>query len=185
MLRKKNVMLSLIGLFVLTLGASVAARAESKQEIDVAVSDTLQRFTHAHPSHAELLRKAAGVLVFPRITKAGAGIGGEHGNGALLKGGATVNYYSVSSASLGLTLGAGQRSEVLLFMTREALAKFEGSSTFNVGVDAQVALISQGAGSEYDSETLKKPILGFVFDEKGLIGDISLKGSKIKQIEPK
>jgi lipid-binding SYLF domain-containing protein len=182
---RKNVVISMMALFVLTLGAGVAARADSKQEIDVSVNDTLQRFTSANPAHAELLRKAAGVLVFPRITKAGAGIGGEHGDGALLKGGATVNYYSLTSASLGLTLGAGQRSEVLLFMTREALAKFEASHAFNVGVDAQVAVVSQGAGGAYDTETLKKPILGFVFDEKGLIGDLSLKGSKIKQIEPK
>jgi lipid-binding SYLF domain-containing protein len=182
---RKNVVISLVGILVLTLGASVAARAESKQEIDVSVKDTLQRFTTANPAHVELLRKAAGVVVFPRITKAGAGIGGEHGNGALLKSGATVNYYSLSSASLGLTLGAGQRSEVLLFMTHEALEKFEASHTWSVGVDAQVAVVSQGAGGAYDSETLKKPILGFVFDEKGLIGDLSLKGSKIKQIEPK
>jgi lipid-binding SYLF domain-containing protein len=182
---RKSAVFSLIGLFVLTLGASVAARADSKQEIDVSVADTLQRFTHENPAHSELLRKAAGILVFPRITKAGAGIGGEHGDGALLKHGQTINYYSLSSASLGLTLGAGQRSEVLLFMTREALDKFEASGSFNVGVDAQVALVSQGAGGAYDSETLKKPILGFVFDEKGLIGDLSLKGSKIKKIEPK
>src|ERR1700694_4656073 len=104
MLRRNLVML--VGLLVLTLGASVAARAESKQEIDVSVKDALQRFTNANPAHAELLRKAAGVLVFPRITKAGAGIGGEHGNGALLKHGAAVNYFSLTSASLGLTLGA-------------------------------------------------------------------------------
>jgi lipid-binding SYLF domain-containing protein len=183
MLRKNVVML--IGLLVLTLGASVAARAESKQEIDVTVKETMQRFTNANPAHAELLRKAVGVLVFPRITKAGAGIGGEHGNGSLLKGGSIVGYYSLTSASLGLTLGAGQRSEVLLFMTREALSKFESSHTWNVGVDAQVALVSQGAGGQYDTDTLGKPILGFVFDEKGLIGDLSLKGSKIKRIEPK
>jgi lipid-binding SYLF domain-containing protein len=182
---RKNVVISFVGLLVLTLGASVAARADSKQEIDVSVSDTLRRFTHANPAHGELLHKASGVLVFPRITKAGAGIGGEHGNGALLKGGATANYYSLTSASLGVTLGAGQRSEVILFMTREALAKFEASNTWSVGVDAQVAVVSQGAGGAYDTETLKKPILGFVFDEKGLIGDLSLKGSKIKQIEPK
>ncbi len=119
---RKHIVISLVGLLVLTLGASVAARAESKQEIDVSVTDTLQRFTNANPAHSELLRKAAGVLVFPRITKAGAGIGGEHGEGALLKGGTTINYYSLTSASLGLTLGAGQRSEILLFMTREALA---------------------------------------------------------------
>ena len=183
MLRKNLVML--VGLLILTLGASVAARAESKQEIDVSVKDTLQRFTNANPAHAELLRKAVGVLVFPRITKAGAGIGGEHGNGALLKGGTIANYYSLTSASLGLTLGAGQRSEVLLFMTHDALEKFEASHTWNVGVDAQVALVSQGAGGQYDTDTLGKPILGFVFDEKGLIGDLSLKGSKIKRIEPK
>ena len=181
---RKSAVISLIGLFVLTLGATVAARADSKQEIDVSVADTLQRFTNANPAHAELLRKAAGILVFPRITKAGAGIGGEHGNGALLKHGQTVDYYSLTSGSVGLTLGAGQRSEVLLFMTREALEKFEASGSFNVGVDAQVAVVSQGAGGAYDSETLKKPILGFVFDEKGLIGDLSLKGSKIKKIAP-
>jgi lipid-binding SYLF domain-containing protein len=181
---RKSAVISLIGLFVLTLGAAVAARADSKQEIDVSVADTLQRFTNANPAHAELLRKAAGILVFPRITKAGAGIGGEHGDGALLKHGQTVNYYSLTSGSVGLTLGAGQRSEVLLFMTREALEKFEASGSFNVGVDAQVAVVSQGAGGAYDSETLRKPILGFVFDEKGLIGDLSLKGSKIKKIEP-
>jgi lipid-binding SYLF domain-containing protein len=181
---RKSAVFSLIGLFVLTLGATVAARADSKQEIDVSVADTLQRFTNANPAHSELLRKAAGILVFPRITKAGAGIGGEHGDGALLKHGQTINYYSLSSASVGLTLGAGQRSEVLLFMTREALDKFEASGSFNVGVDAQVAVVSQGAGGAYDSETLRKPILGFVFDEKGLIGDLSLKGSKIKKIEP-
>jgi lipid-binding SYLF domain-containing protein len=182
---RKNVVISLIGFLVLALGAGVAARAESKQEIDVAVKDTLQRFTHANPAHGELIHKAVGVLVFPRITKAGAGIGGEHGNGALLKGGEIVNYRSVTSASVGLTLGAGQRSEILLFMTREALEKFEVSDSFNVGVDAQVAVVSEGAGGGYDTETMKKPILGFVFDEKGLIGDLSLKGSKIKKIEPK
>jgi lipid-binding SYLF domain-containing protein len=173
-----------MALFVLTLGASVAARAESQQEIDVGVSDTLQRFTAANPAHAELLRKAAGVLIFPRITKAGAGIGGEHGNGALQKAGVTAGYYSLGSASLGLTLGAGQRSEVVLFMTHHALAKFEASNHYNFGVDAQVAVVSKGAGDEYDSETMKKPILAFVFDEKGLIGDVSVKGSKIKKIQP-
>jgi hypothetical protein len=44
-------------------------------------------------------------------------------------------------------------------------------------------VVSKGAGGGYDSETLQKPILGFVFDEKGLIGDLSLKGSKIKKIK--
>src|SRR4030088_2025142 len=93
---RKNIVITLVGIFVLTLGASVAARAESKKEIDVSVADALQRFTNADPAHAQLLHKAVGVLVFPRITKAGVGIGGEHGDGALLKGGLSTHYYSLS-----------------------------------------------------------------------------------------
>jgi lipid-binding SYLF domain-containing protein len=182
MFRTKNV-IAMMGLFALALGVCTAVQAESKDEINVAVSDSLQKFTSANPAHVQLLSEAVGVLVFPRITKAGAGIGGEHGDGALLKSGVTKRYYSLSSASVGLTLGAGQRTEILLFMTQEALAKFEASDGYNLGVDAQVAVVSKGAGGNYDSETLKKPILGFVFDEKGLIGDISLKGSKIKRIK--
>ena len=182
MLRTK-IVIAMMGSLALALGVSGGVRAESAQEIDVSVSDSLQKFTDANPAHGELVRKAAGILIFPRITKAGAGIGGEHDDGALLKGGAISRYYSLSSASVGLTLGAGQRTEILLFMTREALAKFEASKGYNLGVDAQVAVLSKGVGGNYDSESLKKPILGFVFDEKGLIGDISLKGSKIKRIK--
>ena len=47
---RKNAVVSLMAMLVLTLGASVAARAESQKEIDVAVSDTLQRFTAANPA---------------------------------------------------------------------------------------------------------------------------------------
>jgi hypothetical protein len=35
---------------------------------------------------------------------------------------------------------------------------------------------------DYDSHALKKPILGFIFGEKGLIADLSLEGSKISKI---
>jgi lipid-binding SYLF domain-containing protein len=46
-----------------------------------------------------------------------------------------------------------------------------------------VAVLSKGAGGDYDTKTLQRPILGFVFGEKGLIGDASLDGSKITQIK--
>jgi hypothetical protein len=45
------------------------------------------------------------------------------------------------------------------------------------------AVISKGAGGRYDTTTLGKPILGFVFGEKGLIGDLSLEGTKITKIK--
>jgi len=70
-----------------------------------------------------------------------------------------------------------------MFMTQESLDKFTSSKGWSIGADTGIALASQGAGGKYDSQTLQKPILGFVFSEKGLMGDLSLEGSNINKIE--
>ena len=48
---------------------------------------------------------------------------------------------------------------------------------------AGITVVSGGASGSYDTQTQQKPILGFVFAEKGLIGDLSLEGSKISKIK--
>ena len=62
-------------------------------------------------------------------------------------------------------------------MTDEALKEFGASKNWEAGVDGNVALISVGAGQRADTTTSKDPIVGFIFDAKGLIADISLKGA--------
>src|SRR5262249_12305682 len=130
-----------------------------------------------------LVQNAAAVLVFPDITKAGVGFGGERGDGAFQENGKTVGYYSISGASIGLTLGVSHHSEVILFQTPEARDKFGNASALSVGADTSVALVKKGDGGTYDSETLKKPVLAFVFGETGLMGDASLQGAKISKIK--
>ena len=130
-----------------------------------------------------LAKNAAAVLVFPTITKAGIGVGGEHGDGALLENGKTVGYYSISGASIGLTLGASRHSEVILFNTPQARDKFVNGSDWSIGADTSVAVMKKGAGGKYDTESLKKPVLVWVFGEKGLMGDASLQGAKISKIK--
>ena len=70
-------------------------------------------------------------------------------------------------------------------MTDEALNQFRASEGWEAGIDGNVALISVGAGGRADTTTLKNPIIGFVFDAKGLIADISLKGAKFTKIDKK
>jgi lipid-binding SYLF domain-containing protein len=82
-----------------------------------------------------------------------------------------------------LTLGAAKRSEVIVFTTQEPLNQFTESKGWCVGADTGVAAIHSGGGASYDTDTLKKPVVGFVFAEKGLIGDLSLDGSKIDRID--
>jgi lipid-binding SYLF domain-containing protein len=179
---KLTTMLATAGIALATVFASATSFAASKAEIDANVSETLAQFDSLNPNHHALLQKAAGVLVFPRVTKAGAGIAGEHGQGVLQVKGQTRGYYSVSSASVGATLGVAKHSEIIVFMTQDSLDKFVNSKGWSVGADAGIAVVKGGAG-EYDTQTLQRPILGFVFGEKGLIADVSLEGSKINRLE--
>ena len=170
---------SLAGLAVF---AGASALAETKADIDSGVQATLEKFYAEHAGDRELVKNAAGVLVFPSVTKGGVGIAGEHGDGALLIDGVIVGHYQVSGASVGATLGVARRSEIILFMTREARDKFQNSKGWTIGADAGVAVAKLGAGGDYDSETLRHPIVAFVIDEHGLIADLSLEGAKVSRL---
>jgi len=91
----------------------------------------------------EICRQGQGALVFPRITKRGVGVGGQFGEGALRIDGKNVAYYSITSASVGLTLGLAKHKEVILFMTQEALDKFTTSHGWTVGADTGVAVLTR------------------------------------------
>ena len=155
----------------------------TKAEIDEHVHATMRQFYDLNPQHKGLVARAKGVLVFPKITKGGVGVGGQFGEGALRIDGKDVAYYSIASGSVGLTLGLAKHKEVILFMTQEALDKFQNSHGWSIGADTGVAILSKGGGGDYDTQTLQRPILGFVFGEKGLIGDASLEGSKVSKID--
>ena len=184
---KKPLALRLSTVAAVALAALIGtvALAVDTAAIDQQVSATLNKFYALNERNKYLADNAAGVLVFPKITKAGAGIGGEHGDGALLVGGKTVGYYSNSGASIGLTLGVSQHSQVILFQTPQARDKFVNGKDWSIGADASVAVAKTGAGGTYDNQTLSKPVLAFVFAEKGLMGDASLSGGKISKINTK
>ena len=180
---KTQNLLAASGLALMALLTSVASFAESKAVIDTRASEALTQFYKLNPTPQALEQRAVGVLIFPDVTKAGVGVAGEHGNGVLQVKGKTVGYYSSTSASVGLTVGVAKRSEVIMFMTQDALDHFMKSKGWSIGADTGIAIVKAGAGGDYDSETLKKSIVGFVFGEKGLIADASLEGSKISKIK--
>ncbi|MFX1672377.1 YSC84-related protein [Paraburkholderia sp. A2WS-5] len=154
-----------------------------RQSIDASVDGTMSRLYQTVPGARELVGKARGVLVFPQVTQAGIGIGGEHGDGALRVGGSTVGYYSTTGASVGATLGMQSKSVVYLFMTQEALDKFRNSSGWSAGGDASVAIAKVGANGTIDTTTATKPVEVFVLTNSGLIGDLSLGTTKISPLK--
>jgi len=167
----------------LAMSSVTTSYAASAKEIDTSVDVALDRFFKQVNGAKEFAKNAKGLLVMPGVVKAGLGIAGEYGQGALRIGGKTANYYNIAGASIGLTIGGEKKDIILAFMTDEALKKFQGSANWEAGVDGNVALISIGAGTRLDTTTMKDPIVGFVFDTKGLMADVSLKGSKFTKLD--
>jgi lipid-binding SYLF domain-containing protein len=173
----------LLSLSLLLALASPTSWAASKNEIDAYVDEALNAFYQHSPAGKKLSQQAKGILVFPKVYKAGFGIGGEYGEGKLIVNGGTQGYYNISAASVGFQLGVQQKSQILLFMTDAALSKFTQSDGWDAGVDGSVAIASLGAGGEIDTKTANQPVIAFIFSNKGLMYNLTLEGSKITQIE--
>lgn len=156
--------------------------AKTAQEIDAGVNAVLNQFTKQVKGSNELLQKAKGVLVFAGVIKAGIGVGGEYGEGALRIGGKTAAYYSIGAASIGLQLGAQKKDIIIVFLDEEALRKFRASQGWQVGVDGSVVIVDLGAAASIDTSKINQPVVGFVIGQKGLMYNLTLEGSKISKL---
>jgi lipid-binding SYLF domain-containing protein len=172
-----------LALGLLLAAAPQPVNAASAVEIDAEVDAALVRFYQEVPAAADLAKKAKGILIFPKVLKAGFGVGGEYGEGALRVGGRSVGYYNTAAASIGLQIGVQARAEVLMFMTQEALDRFQSSDGWEVGVDGSVTVVNVGVAGEIDTNTIAEPVIGFVFGERGLMANLSLEGAKFTKLE--
>jgi lipid-binding SYLF domain-containing protein len=168
---------------VISVFLSGNSPAKTAKEIDASVDVAIERFYKQVKGAKEFVKTSKGMLVMPNVVKGAFIVGGEYGEGALRIGRKTVDYYNTVSGSIGFQIGGQSKDIILLFMTDEALNQFRASKGWEAGIDGNVALISVGAGERADTTTLKDPIVGFVFDAKGLIADISLKGAKFTKLD--
>jgi len=180
-----RVVVAIVAVMILSVGFSGIVWAKTAGEINSSVNACLDRFYKQVPGAKEATAKAKGALVMPGVIKAGLIVGGEYGQGALRVEKKSVGYYNVISGSLGLQIGAEAKDIIILFLTDDALNQFKSSKGWEVGVDANVAVVKLGAGERVDFTKMSDPIVAFVFDVKGLMADISLKGAKFTKINPK
>ena len=174
----------LVGLSGATVLPSTSAVAASAREIDGEVNRALQILYATQPKARELAHRARGILVFPRIVKAGLVVGGEGGDGALRVSGRTVAYYHIAAASLGLQAGVQTFSYALLFMNEAALNYLTRSNGWSVGSGPSVVVVNRGVAASLTSTTLTHDVYAFPFGEHGLMAGLGLEGSKITRIHP-
>lgn len=174
--------------FIAAGGATLAActsqpnTVSSGQRIDRAVADALNELYATVPGTQELRAASVGVLVIPDIIRAGFFAGGAYGEGALLIGNATVDYYSVSAVSIGFTFGAQGFNQALFFLTEQALQDFRIADGWVLALGTAVVVDQSGAAAGLDTARFNRPIVEVVFGQRGLLADASLAGAKYSRI---
>ena len=158
------------------------AMAASAKQIDAEADKALERLINEEGGK-EFAEKAKALLIMPGVGKGALIVGIEHGKGALRIGGETVDYYSMSSGSVGLQVGGEAKDIIIAFMTTAALEKFRTSKNWEAGVDGNIAMVAVGDGGALTNISGKEPIQAVVFDVKGLFFDFSLKGGKFSKLD--
>ena len=160
-------------------GKTAAAELTSESQA------ALVRLAATAPLAKILESKAHAILVFPKITKAGLGVGGQYGEGALLKAGKAAAYYKTTGASFGLQAGGQQYGYAMFFLNEKALSQLDNANGFEVGVGPSVVMVDEGMAKTTTTTTLKDDIYAFVFGQKGLMAGLGIQGNKISKIQPK
>lgn len=175
--------------FILSSGAAIAstslaspALAASRNKINRRISSAIRLIREEMPQISELFDQSAGVLLMPRVRRAGLGFGAAYGEGALLIGEAPVQYYSVAAASFGFQIGVQQYSSALFFTDEHKISKFRRQDGWTAGADLEYTAWDKGDTIDIDTNTGSDRIYGVVFGQEGLHIGATIEGSKYSKI---
>jgi lipid-binding SYLF domain-containing protein len=177
------IVLLILGFVAGTLIGPNPAPAATAEELNRDVKSALENLYAKSPQAKALGEKAKGILVFPGIVKGGFIVGGQYGEGALLKGGKTTGYYNTVQASYGLQAGVQKYGYAMILMTDSALDWIDKSDGWEIGTGPSIVVMDTGAASSATTTTLQSEVYAFFFDQKGLMGGLGLQGTKITKIK--
>ena len=164
---------------------AVANGADKAAELNAQAQAALTSLYATADGAKALGAKATAILVFPKVTKAGLGIGGQRGTGTLFKQGNPVAHYSTTGGSFGLQAGVQTYGYAMFFMNEKALQQLDTADGFEVGVGPSVVVMDEGMAKQSTTTTMKHDIYAFVFGQKGLMAGIGIQGNKIAKTNVK
>jgi lipid-binding SYLF domain-containing protein len=159
------------------------ARAATAAEINRDAQSALEKLYAKSPAARTLGEKAKGILVFSGITKGGFMVGGQYGEGGLLKGGQVTGYYNTVQISYGLQAGIQKYGYALFLMSDSALKWIDKSDGWEIGTGPSIVVMDAGAAGALTTTTAQSEIYAFFFDQKGLMGGLGLQGTKITKMK--
>lgn len=166
--------------------ANLNSANASASQISKDSRQALSELYAQNPSAKALGDKAKAVLVFPHILKGGFVISGQGGNGAMIRDtGEISGYYQSAAASYGLEAGVQEFGYALFFMDNSAFKNIDKTGGWELGTAPNLTVLDKGAAGSLTNATLNKGTYAVFFNQRGLMGGISLQSSKITRIHPK
>jgi lipid-binding SYLF domain-containing protein len=166
------------------LGASApSVLAATAEDLDKDAAQALQALYKTNATAELLAKKAKGILVFPRIVKAGLVFGGSYGEGVLMQSGHVKAYYNSVSASWGWQAGAETYAYVVFLMSDKAVQYLSRSKGWEFGVGPTVVVVNEGVAKNISTSTLKDDAYAYITDQQGLMGSLSIEGTKVSRIQ--
>lgn len=169
------------GLMLIAMATRVQAEETGALESDAQAA--LERLYATVPAAKALADKSVGILVFPKVIKAGLMVGGQYGKGVLFKGGTKAGVYNTTGASYGLQAGAQSYGYAMIFMSEESLGYLSRADGFEVGVGPSVVVVDEGMAKSMTTTTAGDDVYAFIFGQKGLMAGLGIQGNKITRLD--
>ena len=143
--RKLCLLLSAAMLVLCACGAAFAKEAAHERRIRLA-TDLINKMAIEEDADAlaNVIKSGKGVAIFPKVTKAGLGLGGQTGEGLVLlrnKNGTWSGpaFMGINGASIGFQIGVQSVGLVLVITNQDGLHAFTGGNSFKLGADVAIA----------------------------------------------
>lgn len=138
---------------ILVVGWLLALAAMAANGADVEnYSKTIQVFRESAITRP-FFENAYGYVVFPKVGKGGAGVGGAFGKGQVYRGGKVTGQSSVFQLSVGAQLGGEAYSEIIFFQDQRAYDEFTRG---DFALDATVSAVAITAAAQAQAGTTGK-----------------------------
>ena len=176
-------------LALLVAGAAQAAFAETAHMRRIRLSaDLINKMANEQDADAlaDGIKSGKGVAIFPAVTKAGLGIGGQTGEGVVFLRQSNGRwsgpaFMGISGASIGFQIGVQSVGLVLVITNEQGLRAFTGGNSFKLGADVAIAAGPVGRDASAATDGRAKASIYSYSMSKGLFAGISIDGSVINQ----
>jgi len=169
---KKLQTILVIGMILLF--ASTTAVAKWDPELTTKCNATIAEFKKSDSGLSTFFSQAYGYAVFPKIGKAGLGIGGAHGTGAVYKHGAITGETKMTQLSFGWQAGGQAYQQIIFFENQKAYDDFTAEN-FEFSAQASAVALKSGIAA---STSYNNGVAVFTQVTGGLMYEATLAGQK-------